>query len=282
MRSFLVHRINTEGFPIFISLSILFLTLSIASSAQAPVDGFFKGKGNASAGLGVGVDLSDTYFAGTNEISLTRNGVTGSLFGIAGLHDNIDVSLGIPFVLINGNGGLQDASAYVKLRAIDLAMTSSKLELSLAAGISVPMTDYETETSSAIGQQATVIDLRPILHFQTDDGWFATGQFGYLIKSDPTPAAATTAIKIGRAQSKHYYDVWYTNQFSDGGLDYRGDEEVNSFKELGTDYHKVGLTYYRPVSDKVGVYVGGNTVFDGRNVSKGFGASLGVVMSLTD
>ena len=263
---------------------IAFLLLAMGHSsicyAQAPVDGFFKGKGNIVAGLGAGVDLSDTYFAGTDEIALTRNGVTASLFGIAGLHDNLDISASIPLVLINGNGGLQDGSVYLKYRALDFQMTSSKLEVSLAAGISTPLADYETETSSAIGQQATVIDFRPILHFQSNSGWFATGQFGYQIKSDPTPSSTSMAFKFGRAQSEHYYDVWYTNQFADGGLDYLSDNALNSFKELGTDFHKVGVTYYRPVSEKLGVYLGGNSVLSGRNISKGFGVSLGAVLSL--
>jgi hypothetical protein len=273
-------RLNQMELTSLLAVMLMIIGHSSICYAQAPVDGFFKGKGNIVAGLGAGVDLSDTYFAGTREIALTRNGVTGSLFGIAGLHDNLDISAAIPVVLINGNGGLQDASLYLKYRALDFEMTNSKLELSLAAGISAPLADYETEASFSIGQQATVIDFRPILHFQTNSGWFATGQFGYQVKSDPTPSSTSMAFKFGRAQSEHYYDVWYTNQFADGGLDYRSDDVLNSFKELGSDFHKVGVTYYRPISEKLGVYVGGNSVLAGRNISKGFGASLGAVLSL--
>lgn len=262
-------------------LAILFVTTLVHSAdGQAPVDGFFKEKGTLDAGIGFGMENSDTYFAGRTKIDLTRDTRTAALFAKAGIAKNFNIDLSIPYVLVNSNGGLQDGAIYLKYRFVEHRFSKSQIDLGLAAGFQSNLTDYKTESGSSIGQQAQTLDIRPILHFQMDNGWFSTAQFAYLLKGDPVPSAITGALKIGRASTTDYFDIWYAFQQADGGLDYRGEPSPTTFRELGTDYHKAGATYYRPLSDNLGAYMGASYVLDGRNVSQGIGINAGLVMKV--
>ena len=261
-------------------LSLLSLTFSLCSAAlfaQGPIDGFYKGKGHVDIGLGANMETSSEFFAGTSTIGLGRDITALSFFALAGITDKLDAQISVPYLKINDVQGLQDGSIYLKYRALEKAFNQSKLSFTIAAGASSNLSDYETEGGSAIGQQAKSFDLRPLIHYQLYNGLFLTAQAGYQWKSNPTPDALQASIKLGYAAPKYYLDLWYAYQGSDGGLDYRGETPVNSFKQLGVDYDKAGLTFFYPFSDKLGAYVNGSYILSGRNISQTTGYGLGLV-----
>ena len=264
-------------------LIVLVFVMSIGSvHGQAPIDGFFKGKGNIDLGVGAGYESAKRYFAGTNEIGLERSGFNASIFVGAGITDKLDVFASLPFVSIESQSGLQDGSIFLKYNIHEFKVNSGGMYLALAAGYCAPLSDYETEVSTAIGQQASTFDIRPLLHYQRTDGWFSTAQFAYLMKDEPVPSGVTASLKIGRAMSDIYYDIWYVMQDSEEGRDYRGTPAPDSFRQLTVDFHKVGATVYRPFSEALGVYASAGYVLTGRNVPKAANVNLGVVIKLRD
>jgi len=259
-------------------LLMFFIASGSCAFSQGRVDGFYKGKGNADIVLGGGSEFTSNFYAGKNKIALPRDIHNLNLFIGAGLLDNLDLNLSVPFVMINNVRSLQDGSIYLKYKAYNKDLKKGNLSFSIATGFSSNIVDYETEGLSAIGQQAKVLDIRPVVHYFSNNGWFGTAQVAYNHKNDPIPNAFNTALKIGKAMAKDYFDVWYDYQNSFGGLDYRGTPAPTTFKQLGVDYHKIGATYYRTLAKKIGAYVGTSYVITGRNISQGPAFNLGLVL----
>lgn len=257
---------------------ILLLLFSTTAFAQSRVDGFFKGAGNTQLVAGGGAELGQLYYAGKNEVEgLARDVFNVNFLVATGITDYLDIYLSAPYIIINEQKSIQDGSVFLKVRLAQKRIKKGNLTLSFAAGFSAPLAPYKTEEFNAIGQQAKVFDFRPVLHYKLDNGWFATAQGAYLEKLDSVPDAANVGLKVGRATSKIYYDVWYDHQTTFGGFDYQGTPAPPSFRQLGVDYHKVGFTVYKNVATKLGVFMGASYVLAGRNVNKGVGLSAGFV-----
>ncbi len=263
-----------------LTLAITFVFLTLIACSQGPVDGFYKGKGNAEIGLGAGASLNKKFFAGTDLISLKRNIIYVNLFAGIGLAENFDAYLSLPYLVIGNEKSIQDGSVYLKYRFLNRQTSGGSVQLSLAAGFSSNLTDYQTEGGSAIGQQAKALDIRPVLHISRNSGWFYTLQTAYIYKDNPVPNAMNAGIKLGKATADYYFDFWYAYQYSFGGLDYRGEPTPSTFRELGVDYHQIGGTYYRPFSELIGAYAGASYSLAGRNTVRGFGVSAGVVFKV--
>jgi hypothetical protein len=261
---------------------LLIFSLSIMVYSQGRVDGFYKGKGNLELGLGGGVEVSNNYFAGTTKISLGRTISNANLFAAYGIAKGFDVYLSIPYVIINNVRSVQDGSIYFKKKFLIMDFGSTSLSVSLAAGYSGNLAQYQTEGLSAIGQEAKVIDIRPILHFKNNNGWFSTLQYGYLYKFDPVPPANNLTIKAGYAAASYYFDFWYDFQNTEGGRDYLGTPAPTTFRELGVSYHKIGATFYKPFGSKFGGYAGVSSVITGRNISQGIGVNIGVILKASN
>lgn len=260
-----------------ISLFVFLVIYVFPGFSQSPVDGFYKGKGNYEAVIGGGFSNNGKYFAGTDKVSLTRNVSYVNLFLAAGITRNLDVYANIPFVKVNSESDFQDGSIFMKYRVLNENLVHGIFSASLALGYSDNLTDYQTEGGSAIGQQAQVVDIRPVLHYIRPSGWFYTLQGAYLWKAEPVPNAMNIAARVGRAGENAYFDFWYNFQHAFGGLDYRGDPAPDTFRELGVSYHRIGATYYRVLTSWFGAFIGSSYVLTGRNIGQGPGMSLGVV-----
>ena len=187
-----------------------FITISQSMLSQGKVDGFYRGKFNATAVLGLGFEDGKEYFAGSSgDLDLTRSVFYSSLFGAYGITDHTDVDITIPYIVSDDNADFQDISIYLKQRVIRFKVNNSVLELSAVAGFSTNLSDYDLGGLNDIGQQATVVDLRGLVHYQNNLGWFATVQSGYSFKADVTPNSLPLVLKLGRATDKWYYDVYF-------------------------------------------------------------------------
>ncbi|RFC54072.1 hypothetical protein [Brumimicrobium aurantiacum] len=150
------------------------------------------------------------------------------------------------------------------------------LSFSLAGGYSSNLADYQVGGVDAIGQQAKILDIRPVLHYQ-NGAWFATAQFAYNYKFDPVPNATNASLKVGKATATYYFDFWYENMYTSGGFDYKGTPAPPSFRELGVSYHKVGGTFYKPLGQRFGSYLSAAYVLSGRNIGQGPIVNIGFV-----
>lgn len=263
-----------------LAITLLFILSTTILLAQSPVDGFFRGQGNTQIFVGAGAEASSIYAAADGPLDLPQAVIFAAVGGAYGIADGLDVSASVPFIMINDNAGLQDGRISVKYRLLTLGRDDRKFSFQLAASGSAPLTDYDTERSVSIGQQAQVLDGRAIIHFDGGKGIFVTAQGGYMLRSDPTPDAFGLDLKIGRSAGDWYYDVWGSYSESDGGFNYRGTPEPPTFRALGVDAQRIGGTLYRRLDDRKGVYLGLSHTLDGRNVRLSTGIGLGVVFSL--
>jgi len=253
------------------------LLVAVAGYSQGKIDGFYKGKGNATAVLGVGFEDSKEYFAGTEKTGLSRSLYYGNLYGAYGVTKDFDVSLSVPFLVSNKNSDFQDIQLFAKYRVLEQELGKGSFQISLAAGFSTPISSYTTGGLNDIGQQATVIDGRLVVHYHLKTGWFATLQSGYSLKLEEVPNSVPLTLKVGKTTAKWYYDFYYDYQHSFGGIDYRGTPSPQNFKEFGVDFHKIGGTVYRPFSKNLGAYVSVSYAPGGRNTFQGPGYGLGLV-----
>lgn len=262
-----------------IAVVILLLLPFIQSFSQGAIDGFFKEKGTGSIVLGTGFEDTKNYFAGTTRTSISRSLYYGTLFTAYGVTKDFDVNVSIPFLSSNDNTNFQDISIYGKYKLATLTAPSWKFDLGVAGGFSTPLTNYDVGGLNDIGQQATVVSGRGFLHATYSTVWFVTLQSGYAYKFGDTPESFLSTLKIGRATSKWYYDVYFDYQHSVGGIDYLGTPRPQNFSEFGVDFKKVGGTAFHSINKTWGVYASLSYVLSGRNVFQGPGYGLGVVYS---
>jgi len=259
------------------------ITLCLLSSclfyAQGRIDGFYRGNNNGSIVLGLGFEDGQKYFAGesTAKLDLSRSVFYSSIFGAYGITDHLDANVTIPYIVSDNNANLQDIAIYLKYRVAVVSTSSGSLEFSIGGGFATNLTDYDLGGLNDIGQQATVIDTRGLIHYQWNSGWFATAQSGFSFKSNPTPNSIPFTFKAGKATSNWYYDVYYDFQHSFGGTDYLSTPRPQDFRNFGVNFQKVGGTIYRPFSVNFGIYASLSYVFDGRNIFKGPGYGVGAV-----
>lgn len=258
-------------------LIIPFLLVTTISISQGKIDGFYKGKQQGAVVLGIGFEDSKAYFAGTNKLDLGRSLYYISVFSAYGITENLDANVAIPYLISDDNANFQDIAAFLKYRIFQIKSDHGSLEISGGAGFSTNLTNYDLGGLNDIGQRATIIETRGMFHYGFNTGWFATLQSGYSFKTGTTPNSVPATLKLGRATSNWYFDLYYDFQHSFGGIDYRGTPRPQDFSAFGVDFQKVGGTFYKPFSEKTGAYLSLSYVLDGRNVFQGPGYGIGLV-----
>ncbi len=256
--------------------------------SQPAVDGFMKGKGNLDVVPGLSVENFSNYFGRLNELtSIKRTSISLNMFSAVGITNWLDAQVNIPYVFVTEEfKGFQDFSGYLKGALINKYYENgSNFRLMITGGVSFPMSDYETESQYAIGQQAKAIDGRIVVQYTKSNGFFIMGQGGYTHRDEPVASSYPAAIKVGWAKVEHYIDIYYDQQIAIGGndyLDYR--EELKEFQEtditfqsLGVSYGKIGATYYKPWRKNWGLSLGGSYVLWGRNVGQSIMVSASFV-----
>lgn len=263
-----------------VHLLLLALTLLCSTDifSQGRVDGFFKEKYQLDVALGYNFESNEQFYAGKTAIDFPRDISSRSFFTAYGITNRLNINASFAHVEIGTESDLQDGAIFLKYLVHEKALTKGKIAFSVAAGYSTNLSDYQTEGSNAIGKQATSYDLRPVIHYTHESGYFSTFQLAGISNSDPTPNAINMALKLGKAHSKYYFDVWYEYFESDGGLDYRGTAQVLTFRELGTDFHRVGATIYKPLLEWLGAYAAANQILSGRNIGDGYSIGVGLVI----
>jgi hypothetical protein len=258
---------------VILSFSILF---SFQSFGQGFLDGFMKGKEHTDISLSYSYENYNTYW-GAEDISITRDIQSVSIYAAHGITDWADIVLAAPYVNNTGLAGLQDGTAMLRFKFLEFQTTEVKLSLLGGVGYSLPLSDYETESAFAIGQQAEAIPARLIFSAMHNNGWFVQLQSGYTWRTDPTPPSFPVIAKLGFASASQYFDVWFHKQQAEGGFDYR-DGFNQPFRSFGVSFSKVGATYYRPLKPWIGGFFQAAYTLDGRNVGQAIRASIGFTL----
>ncbi len=257
-------------------LLLFFMIVAFPALGQGKIDGFYQGTHQGAIVLGGGFEDSKKYLAGDNKLDLERSTYYVSLFTAYGITDNLDVNLSVPYISSTTESNLQDLSLMLKYKLLQFNSEPGIFEVSTAAGFSTPLSDYTIGGLNDIGQQATIVETRAMVHFMSKSSWFATLQSGFSFKLEEVPNSLPATLKVGKATSTWYYDVYYDYQHSFGGIDYRGTPFPQNFREFGVDFHKVGGTLFKPFSSTLGAYVSVSYIFEGRNTFLGAAYGLGV------
>lgn len=260
-----------------IVLLVFFSLFFSEAFSQGKIDGFYRGKGNTTAVVGLGFEDGKNYFAGTEKTDISKSLYYVNLYGAYGITDNLDVAVALPYLSSNKNNGLQDISVFLKHLIYQKNTESGNFQITLGAGFSTPVSDYDIGGLNDIGQQATVFEGRALAHYFWKTGWFATLQSGYSLKLEETPNSIPVTLKVGKAMAKWYYDFYYDYQHSFGGIDYLGTPAPQNFKEFGSDYHKLGGSVYTSFSENFGGFINLSYTLGGRNTFQGQGYGVGVV-----
>jgi len=258
--------------PIF----ILIFLIPITVFSQGKVDGFYRGQANGTTVLGFGFEDSKKYFAARTKVDLSRNLYYANLYVAYGITNNLDAQISIPYLISDDNKDFQDISVFAKYRFIQKKSNSGTLDLSLGGGFSTPLSNYEIGDLNDLGQQATIIETRAMVHYQWHTNWFGTVQTGFSYKLEEVPNSLPFTLKVGKASQRMYYDVYYEYQYSFGGTDYLGAPRPQNFREFGVDYHKIGGTVFKPISKDLGAYVSLSYLLKGRNSFQGAAYGIGL------
>ena len=240
-----------------------------------------RGKNKLDAAFSLSQENGGKYYAGPTLIDLDVSRTSVGLFGALGLTDHIDLVASVPLV----NFKPQDAALFIKLGTHNIKIKSVRLSLIGAVGASAPMTNYRTETTSAIGQRATQVQPRFVTQL-TGSKTFINLRGGYNAALTPVRSSYLYSAKVGYFKNKAYADLWFEIQTAIGGKDYQGvdnlatDTGADRFRDLGVSYMRVGGVYYSQWKEKIGLFIGGGYTLGGRNTFISWRASVGVVAKL--
>lgn len=252
----------------------------LSAFSQGKVDGFFRGQGTLTTVFSLGFEDTKNYFAGTKKTDISRNLYYANLYGSYGITDTFDISLSVPYLISNQNRNFQDALVFAKFRVLNKTLQKGILQTSFAVGLSAPITNYDVGGLNDIGQQATVIESRVVVHYHHKSGVFSTFVGGFSYKFNQTPESIPLTLKLGRSSVKWYYDFYYSYQYSFGGIDYNIGVPSQDFRALGVNFHKLGGTLYTSMSENFGAFASLSYIVAGRNVFQGPSYGLGLVYNI--
>ena len=254
---------------------ILTCLISVQLSAQGVLDGYFKGKGNLDLAMSGFFQSSQDFFAGTNKVVIPRSIASLGVFGQYGITPMWDAVVNIPII----NNQLQDISIATKYELIKTKVGGKDLSIIPAIIFATPISNYSTNTSQAIGQQATVISPKLIVQQNLTSSLFLQVQSGYNYALSPVISSVPFSAKLGGSFGKLYIDLWFDNQNGLGDIDYPVSGEL--FRELTVSYNRIGGVFYYGLKGNLGTFVNYSYTINGRNTSKAFGIGTGIVLKFS-
>ena len=260
----------------------LFLYGSLAFSQGDT--GFLRGKGSLDLAVSYTDDSYDSFWIGSERITdapfgeVTRT--TINLYAAYGISDNIDLVTSLSHVksetdaVFDSESDLQDLTVYLKWKAHSRQWGNGRLNLLLAPGGKVPVSDYEDNAVPALGDGQADIRLRGIAQYQWNNGSFISLESGYDLRFEDTPNEVPIHLTAGTTFANLLtVSAFLSDISSQGGYDI-GEGPFYGVKEEFTRY---GIGLFIRVNNKVGVSAYGWSTTDGLNTGDVDGFSLGLV-----
>ncbi len=274
------------------------------ASAQGVIDGFTRGGGHVDVALSAANDRFDEFWFGTKKLTLAQASKGGfdeitrtsvSLFVAAGLRDDLDLILALPYITAKTNSttvgtpvdqkAFQDLTLALKWKPWEGSLAVGKLSLLTALAVRTPVSAYDPNQINSIGHHSTDVDGRVLLQYELPVGLFGNVQSGYTVKSGKEPNGNVVpnsfpfSAKVGYFHDRLYLDAWFDLQKSGGSIDI-GD--LNStLRTTSVDYQRIGGTVYVRALPSFGIALGAAQVIAGENADKGTTLSASLVYRLT-
>lgn len=267
--------------------------LALATLADAQGDtGFVRGKGRADVALSYSLDWYDEFWVGDTKVSDPNVGeverTTYSLYTAYGLTDDLDLVLNAAYVEATADGAanfpdeddLQDLVLGAKWRAFQGgAGGAGQFSLFLTPAVKLPMTDYEDNNVTAIGDGQVDLRFRGIAHYQIGAFWGSL-ESGYDVRNgapdDEIPVNLTLGGDLGPVTIMPFYSMIA----SQGGIDISDVPALGGFPSTEEEYERYGVRAYAKLNDRFGLTAGYLTTSDGKNTGDVDSYNIGIVFGL--
>lgn len=275
--------------------------------AQTSNDGFSMKKGEICLVTAYGQSTWDEYWEGT---LLRANPNVGKFTSTMimpmlgyGLSDRLNLFASLPHVqtsssegYMTGMKGWQDLSVDAKYRLIKKKSAAGTFYTFLAAGFSLPVTNYVPDhLPYSIGLGAKTANARIIAHYEHKSHLFMTVQTGYVMKSNitvdrqsyynegqvnsnemPVPDVWDGAVRLGFNNKRFRADLHYNWMYSTSGSDIRWNDMPYPFNQMNAQTVGVQGLLWIPGINGLAIHASADQVIKGRNVGKAFTWTAGV------
>ena len=260
--------------PRFLPIAIFLVCLLDALSAQGPIDGYMKGKGNFDLALTYSREQYDTYLFGREKQAVSNSAQSVSLFYTLGLNEQMDLVFTLPYIRTDAdNKNLQDAVLALKYRNKKLETKNGHWSVITAIGASFPASGYSAATANPIGQRATVFQVRLLSQYLDYGGFFIMAQSGFDFRMIPQQQLGLPLIlRMGYGNKYFYIDGWVDHfRTFDQGVD------ASISAGEGSVWWKLGSTLYVPVTPFLGGVLGYAKILGGENIGLSSRFNIGLV-----
>jgi hypothetical protein len=276
---------------------LLLLSASMILSSSALLaqgdTGFLRGPGKLDLALSYTVDSYDKFWVGTTKVSMPPVGeverMGTSLYAAYGLREDMDVFLAAAYVetSADGTGGfsdenaLQDAVGGVKWAFWRQRAGSGEFSLLFAPSIKQPLSSYEDDDVTAVGDGQTDLRGRVIAHYRHDLGFFASLETGYDRRNGAPDDEVPLHLTVGGTfAGRVTLSPFYSRVNSLGGIDISDVPAQGGFPATEEDYERAGIGAYVRLGDRFGVSGRWLTTLDGKNTGDVDSYSVGLVFNL--
>lgn len=264
---------------------------SIASPAVAQGEtGFLRGEGHLDLVFGYTLDTYDEFWIGSDKTGLPDVGRVDrqgyGLYAAYGLCDTIDLIASGSYVTVDSDGlanfddekDFQDLLLAAKWRVLEARRGRATWSLSLLPGIKLPLSDYEDNAVTAIGDGQVDLRARVVGHVQLDNGAFASLETGYDRRNDVPDDEFPLHLTVGATLGGTLTVAPFLSRIDSlGGTDI-GDP--GGFTPNEEDILRAGVGLYVRLNESFGLTGNYRTTLDGRNTGDVEGYSLGLVIRL--
>ncbi len=251
--------------------------------------GFLRGAGKTDVAVTYFLDTYDEFWVGGDRVSMPGVGEVDrmgyNLYAAYGLRDDLDLILSASYVEAESDGAagapdesdLQAAVLAAKWRVLRRQYDWGEVSFSLLPGVSLPLTDYENNAITAIGDGQIDWRGRIVGHIQTHGGTFASIETGYDHRIGKPKDEIPIHLTVGHTFANRFtLSPFLSVVESLGGTDI-GPPGTNDFPTNEEDYVRTGLSAYYRLCEDVGITGSWRTTLDGRNTGDVEGFTLGLV-----
>ena len=272
-----------------LGLAVLALAACLPSTALAQGEtGFTRGQGKTDVVLAWVLDRYDHFWVGDKKVKMAGVGTVERtsyvLYAAHGLTDDLDLVINAAWVEAesSGSGGFpdesdpQDFAAYAKWRVGAWRAGPGEFSFLLEPGIKVPMSDYQDNSVTAIGDGQVDFRGRVIGHWRADNGFFTSLETGYDVRDGAPHDEVPVNLTLGYTLADRLTLMpFYSRVDSLGGSNIGAPGGFPSNEE---EYQRVGLGLYWRIDDRFGLTAGYRTTLDGKNTGDVEGYSFGLVL----
>ena len=266
------------------TLSAFLLASATLAHAQGDT-GFLRGQGHYDVALSYTLDYYDEFWVGETSMSPPEVGEverqTGSLYVAYGVTDDVDLVANANYVEAKTDGtvnfededDLQDLYLGAKWRAWSRGIGTGMFSALLAPSVKLPMTDYEDNDVTAIGDGQVDLRFRGILHYQWN-AFFGSLESGYDVRNGAPHDEWPLNVTLGGTFAERFTVMpFYSLVRSEGGPDIGG----GPFRAVEEEFDRIGISAYARLSPNFGLTGMWRTTTDGKNTGEADTIGFGLV-----